>query len=100
VKTSVSRIHVIMVVHARTSGGTSVVHVNVHILDTPASTVSVLSATKTYGYYIYTFIPGEGEKCANIYVLNFSVLLLLYTLYVEIYLVLCLLSNIFSILTV
>jgi hypothetical protein len=43
VRTSANQTHVIMAENVQTSGGTSVARVNVHILDTPASTVSVLS---------------------------------------------------------
>jgi hypothetical protein len=48
VRTSASPTHVTMVAHVQTSGGTSVVHASVHILDTPASTVSLLSVLVIY----------------------------------------------------
>ena len=42
-RTNADQTHVIMVANARTSGATSAARVNVHILDTPVSIVSVLS---------------------------------------------------------
>lgn len=43
-RTNASQTRVTMVAHVQISGGTSLVHASVHILDTPASTVSVLSS--------------------------------------------------------